>query len=303
MSSNIGAIVKLGLPKGRMESGVFELLKAAGISIRVGARTYRPSISLSSFEVKILKPQNIVEMLHFGSRDMGFAGLDWVTELNADLVELLDTELDPVRVVVAAPKSLLENGKLPVKYNNTEKLSHLNSPSLVVASEYERLTRNWISSSNLRAVFVKTCGATEVFPPEDADCIVDNTATGSTLAANDLEIVENILNSSTKLYANPRAMDNANKRATIEHFVMLLRSVCEARFRVMLELNAPADKVADITSILPAMRRATISQLHGDNGFSIRAAIPRFQLPRLIPELKALGGCDIVVTNISQIVS
>ena len=281
--------IKFALPKGRMEQGVIDLLKAAGISIKGGARTYRPTISLPNFEVKILKPQNIVEMLHFGSRDIGFAGSDWVTELGADLVELLDTFLDPVRVVAAAPRSLLVNGKLP------------NLP-LVVASEYEKLTRSWISKSNLDAVFVRTYGATEVFPPEDADCIVDNTATGSTLAANDLEIIEELMASSTRLYAHPKALNDPHKREHIDNFVLILRSVCEARYRVMIELNAPSERVEAITTVLPSMREATISELHGSAGFAIRSAVPRKFLPQLIPQLKALGGSDIVVTPISQIV-
>ena len=105
--------VKLGLPKGRMQEGVFKLLGDAGIQLRTGSRGYRPSINLPDFEVKVLKPQNIVEMLEAGSRDVGFAGADWVAELDAHVVDLLDTGLDPVRLVAAAPVALLEGGKLP----------------------------------------------------------------------------------------------------------------------------------------------------------------------------------------------
>lgn len=285
--------IKLGLPKGRMEQGVLELMRGAGIQVRVGARTYRPVISLSNFEVKILKPQNIVEMLHFGSRDIGFAGLDWVTELQADVIELFDTRLDPVSVVVAAPRSLLVDGSLPPS---------ISSRHLTIASEYERLTRQWIENKGINATVVRTYGATEVFPPEDADCIVDNTATGSTLAANDLVIVEEVMRSSTRLFANPRALDNPSKRSEIENFVLVLRSVQEARSRVMLELNAPKESLESIISILPAMREPTLSPLHGTAGFAIRAAVPRQMLPHLIPEIKAKGGADIVVTELAQIV-
>ena len=128
--------IRLALPKGSMEAGVSALLADAGIRIRATSRGYRPEISLPGFEVKILRPQNIVEMLAAGSRDIGFAGADWVAEVGGDLVELLDTGLDPVRLVEAAPIDLLENGRLPRR-------------RLVVASEYERLTRDWIG---LRAV-------------------------------------------------------------------------------------------------------------------------------------------------------
>src|SRR3954471_23421774 len=95
--------MRLALPKGRVQEGVNSLLAEAGIRLRAGSRGYRPSINLPNFEVKILKPQSIVEMLHLGSRDLGFAGADWVAEHDAHLVELLDTRLDPERVVAAAP--------------------------------------------------------------------------------------------------------------------------------------------------------------------------------------------------------
>ena len=97
------ACLRLALPKGRMEQAVLTLLGDAGIRIRPSARGYRPEVSLPDTEAKTLKPQNIVEMLSVGSRDLGFAGADWVAELEANVVELLDTGLDPVQVVAAAP--------------------------------------------------------------------------------------------------------------------------------------------------------------------------------------------------------
>ena len=108
--------LKLALPKGRMREGLFALLREAGVQVRVGPREYRPSISLPGFQVKLLKPQNIVEMLHAGTRDLGFAGHDWVQEKGADLVEVLDCGLDPVRLVAAAPVDLLTDGRLPDRH-------------------------------------------------------------------------------------------------------------------------------------------------------------------------------------------
>ena len=155
-------------------------------------------------------------MLELGSRDVGFAGADWVEEMRADVVELLDTELDPVQVVAAAPRVLLDSNELPAR-------------RLVVASEYERLTRDWIGSRGLDAEFVRSYGATEVFPPEDADVIVDNTATGSTLRANDLVVVDTLVSSSTRLYASPAAMADPGKKIRIEDLRLLLeeRPRCE----------------------------------------------------------------------------
>jgi ATP phosphoribosyltransferase len=276
-------MLRLGLPKGRMEAGVLSLLGDAGVTVRPGARGYRPDVSLPETEAKLLKPQNVVEMLAAGSRDAGFAGADWVAELQVDVIELLDTELDQVQIVAAAA------GPLPER-------------RVVVASEYERLARAWIADRRLAADFVRSYGATEVFPPEDADVIVDNTATGATLEANGLRVLDVLMRSSTRLYANPRALQDAARRRRIEDLVLLLRSVLDARRRVMLEVNASAECLDAVVAALPAMRRATVAPLFGNNGYAVKAAVPRDLLPLVIPAVKAAGGTDVVVSRLAQIV-
>ena len=288
---------RIGLPKGRMESAVLTLLTDAGIRVRPGARGYRPDVSLAGAEAKLLKPQNIVEMLALGSRDAGFAGADWVAELQggaggADVVELLDTGLDPVQLVAAAPAVLLEDGRLPRILNRR----------LIVASEYERLARQWIGAQGLCAEFVRSYGATEVFPPEDADVIVDNTATGATLEANGLVIVDVLMRSSTRLYANRAALEDPVRRRYIDDLVLLINSVLEARRRVMLEVNASAACLDAVVAVLPSMRQATVARLFGNGGYAVKAAVPRDLLPQVIPAVKAAGGTDVVVSTLSQIV-
>jgi ATP phosphoribosyltransferase-like protein len=172
----------------------------------------------------------------------------------------------------------------------------------VVASEYQRLTRAWLERRGLRATFVHSYGATEVFPPEDADCIVDNMATGETLKANGLVIVDELMRSSTRLYAHPSALEHPAKRERIETLVLLLRSVLDARERVMLEVNVSAECLEAVIEVLPSMREPTMAPLHGDQGFALKAAVPRRDLPRVIPAIKARGGTDIVVTALAQIV-
>jgi len=281
--------LRLALPKGRMAEGVNRLLADAGIRIQSAAREYRPELSLQGCEVKLLKPQAIVKMLEFGSRDIGFAGADWVAEFDAPLIELLDTGLDPVRIVVAAPAEAAKQA------------SFWQRP-LVVASELEQTTRRWIAKRQLQATFLRSFGSTEVYPPEDADCIVDVVATGATLKANGLEVIEEILTSSTRLYASPQALDRPELRDGIEHLVLLLKSVLEARRRVMVEVNVTAEVLQQVVSALPCMREPTIAQLHGERGFAIKVAAPKSGLPELIGKIKALGGTDIVVSPISQIV-
>lgn len=272
-----------------METGVLELLADAGIRVSLGERRYRPRLSVDGFTAKLLKPQNVVEMLHAGSRDVGFAGADWVAELDGSLVELLDTGLDPVRVVAAGPEGFVTDG-LPA------------GRPLVVASEYLRLASSWIERRGLRATLVRSYGATEVFPPEDGDVIVDNTATGATLEANGLVVLDEIMPSSTRLYANPAALDEAAHRDRIENLVLLLRSVLEARRRVMLELNVASDRLDAVVAVLPCMRKPTVSRLHEEEGYAVRVAVPRDCLPILIPEVKARGGTDLIVSTPGQIV-
>ena len=279
--------LRLALPKGRMQDAVIVLLADAGIRVTPTARGYRPAVSLPDCEAKILKHQNIVEMLELGSRDVGFAGADWVEELGVEVMELLDTGLDPVSVVAAAPRGLFD------------RLDEVGRPLVI---EYETLTKAWIAQRGLDAEFVQSFGATEVFPPEDADVIVDNTATGSTLRANDLEIVDTVITSSTRLYASPQAMENGVKRERIEDLRLLLGSVLDARRRVMVEVNAPEDRLEEVVSLLPCMREATVAPLFGNSGYAVKAAVLRDELPKIIPAIKAAGGSDVVVTSISQIV-
>ncbi len=280
------AQLKLALPKGRMHDNVVRLLDDAGVELRVSPRGYRPTVSLPDVATKILKPQSIVEMVHSGTRDLGFAGADWIAELEADVVEVLDTHLDPVRVVAAAPVDLLVDGQLPER-------------PLVVASEYVRLTRAWARPQDR---IVRSYGATEVLPPEDADCIVDNTATGSTLRANNLQIVAELMRSSTRLIAHPRAMEDADKRARIEEIALMLSAVIDARARVMVEVNVAPGQLEQLLEVLPSMRQPTVAELAHDSGFAVRAAIPRRELATVVPRLKAVGGTDIVWTEIAGIV-
>ncbi len=304
---------RIGLPKGRMQQKVVDLLNDAGLRVSLDEREYRPrmgngtplvtSFGTVAFEAKLLKPQNIVEMLATGSRDIGFAGADWVKELGLDLIELMDTGLDPVTIVAAAP---LEIAEVFNKYRDTairtEALRNICGRTPIVASEYEGLARAWIDQQLPGAAFVRSYGATEVFPPEDADLIIDNSATGTTLRSNKLDIIDTLMTSSTRLYASRELMQNPAKKEAAESMILLFRSVLEARRRVMLEMNISAELLDQLVSILPCLRAPTISPLGKDDGYAVKVAAPRETLASLIPEIKRRGGTDIVVTEISQLV-
>ncbi|MEZ5162632.1 MAG: ATP phosphoribosyltransferase [Fimbriimonadaceae bacterium] len=281
--------IQFALPKGRMYESIIQLLADAGIKLTTSERGYRPSLSLDEVDTKILKPQNIIEMLDLGSRDVGFAGADWVEELGADVVEILDTGLDRVQIVVAASQSVMNDGQL----DNT---------ALRVASEYERLTRQWLEKSNRTDTFIRSFGSTEVFPPEDADYVIDISATGSTLRANQLSVIEVIGESSTRLYASRKAMGDPEKRKWIEDLRMVLDSVLLARKRVMVEANVESACLDAIMAIFPAMKQPTVSELAGNQGYAVKAAVERDQIFQLIPSLKHAGASDIVITNISKVV-
>jgi len=284
-----GELVRFALPKGRMYDQVVGLMADSGIRVSRSERDYRPNINLDGFNTKILKPRNVIGMLAEGARDIGFAGNDWVKEMNADLVELLDTKLNPVRLVVAVPSEQVASGEFP-------------KPNMIVASEYVELANGWINQKEYDAKVLTTFGATEVFPPEDADCIIDNTATGSTLRANNLTIVDEVMKSSTRLYANPRSLENAVIRDKVDTLVMLLKSVLEARERIMLDLNVAASNLDSVVACLPCMRKPTISSLHNNDWYAIRSAVRREELVGLIPLLKSHGACDIVTSLPGQII-
>jgi len=282
--------LRIGIPKGRLQDAVTELMIDAGIDIAIGSRNYRPLISWPDLEAKLLKPQNVVKMLHSGSRDIGFAGADWVAELDLELVELLDTSLNPVRIVAAAPPALLDDGRLP------------RGGQLIVATEYVTLANRWLDDQPFDGTVVQSFGATEAFPPEDADLIVDNISTGDTLRGNGLMIIDTLMHSSTRLYANPAALDDPDKRSRTDDITRLLRSVLEARQRVMLDLNVAPTDLERVIAVLPCMREPTVAKLHGDNGYAIRAAVPRADLPGLILELRTRGATDLIVSKPQQIV-
>ncbi len=282
-------VIRVGLPKGHIQENVLELLRDANIEIDRHHRNYRPSFSMTGFEAKILKPQSVAKMVAAGSRDVGFTGADWVEELEADVVEVLDTELDPVRLVAAAPADMVQDGDgLP--------------ENLVVATEYERLTERWLANTGRSGTVIQSYGATEVFPPEDADVIVDVSQTGRTLAANDLVVVDELITSSTRLYANPDAWNDPVKRDEIDRFALLLQSVLDGRRRVMLEVNVDANQLEDVIEAVPAMRKPTVAPLHNEDGYAVKAAVPKDDVTSLVPDIKRAGGTDIVVTDLAQIV-
>lgn len=285
--------LKLVVPKGRLQDKVTGLLQSIGIDLIFSNRSYRPLCSDPDIEIKLLKPQNISPLLALARHDCGFSGYDWILENNldqsSDLVKLLDLGFNKVRLVAAVPDELAVDARWKTM-------------RLVVASEYTELATNYIRNQQLNAVLIKSHGATEALPPEDADMIIDNTSTGSTLAANRLTIVDEILQSTTCFIASGSAMNNPTKREKLEQMRMLMQSTLNADSKVLLEMNVSKNDIEKLVACLPSMRSPTVAPLYNEEGFAVKVAVPAKGVSKLIPQLITLGARDLLEYRLEKIV-
>jgi ATP phosphoribosyltransferase len=279
--------LKILIPKGRIFDNVSRLFSEAGFPVALADRTYRPALGAAWLDAKIMKPQNVGELLEIGSHDAGFTGIDWIKESGADVEEILDLGFDKVNIIAAVPQDYDE--------------AKLKSGKLVVATEYVNLAQQWLKSAGFQHRILRTYGATEVFPPDDADMIIDNTSSGQTLKDNGLKIIGTLLESSTRFVASHSAMADSEKRSRIEELAMLFRAVLDGRDRVMLEMNIPKEQFESL-STLPAMRSPTVAPLYGDAGFAVKIAVKKSEVPDIIPKLKKLGAIDIVEYDLRKVV-
>jgi ATP phosphoribosyltransferase len=283
------APLRIVLPKGRIATKVREVLEQVGYGVSGGDRSYRPRCEAAGVTIKLVKPQNIPQLLALGRHDLGFSGHDWVVEQSADVQDVLDLGFDPVQIVAAVPNAIKGTWM------------SLGRP-LVVATEYQTIAQSFLNEHQLEGVIVRTYGATEVFPPEDADMIVDNSATGETLRQNGLHVVETLLRSSTRMLVSPAVRDDPGKQSRIGDLKALIQAVLLARRKVLIEMNVPRDKIDVIVDALPAMRAPTVSPLHGESGFAVKIAIDRDAVPALLLQAKALGASDILAYDLKKIV-
>jgi ATP phosphoribosyltransferase len=292
-SPDPSSLLKMTLPKGRIQEKVLALLDEAGVSFRSSPRSYRPVSSDPTIEGKVLKPQNIPSLVALGRHDCGFTGADWVYEQRADVVELLDLGFDPVKVVAAMPEDLYNSPTNPLTNRDRQ---------VLIASEYPRLTQDFIAKHNLNALYVQSFGATEALPPEDADLIVDNTSTGTTLRHNRLVIVDELMRSTTRFIAHKSALDNPVKRQKLDELVMLMQASLRAKAKVLLEMNVSPEVFEAVVGQLPAMRSPTVSPLHGADGFAVKVAVDKSDVAALVPRLVAAGARDILEYRLEKIV-
>jgi ATP phosphoribosyltransferase len=281
--------LKMLIPKGRIQGKVLDLLSAIGLSLKPNERSYRPASPDSQLEAKMLKPQNIPMLVALGRHDCGFTGRDWVTEQQADVVDLIDLGFDPVRIVAAVPDELALSG-------------NWRTQNIVVASEYRRITKDYMEKASLDGVFVQAYGATEALPPDDADMIVDNVSTGETLRRNRLTIVDELMSSTTIFVCSKKAYEDPLKRRKLDELTMLMKSSLDADQRVLLEMNVSETSLEALVNDLPCMRSPTVAALHNGGGYAVKIAVPSSDVPRLIPQLIERGARDILEYKLEKIV-
>jgi ATP phosphoribosyltransferase len=289
-------MISIALPKGSLEEQTYLLFKQADLEIKKTDRDYNPTINDPRIgKIKILRPQEIPGYVSEGYFDLGISGLDWVRESNADIVEVADLPYSKqgagnVKIVIAVSKDSDIQSARDVK------------PGSRVASEYPNLTKKFFDDRGVPVDIHFSYGATEAKVPDLMDVVVDLTETGSTLRKNGLKIVDIIMESSSKLIANKKSWEDPLKRQEIEVIKMLLLSVIEARGKVLLDMNVPADKLDAVIEYLPSMKRPTVSQLYKSDYYAVETVVNKNEVNLLIPKLKALGAEDILEMDISKIV-
>lgn len=274
------------LAKGRIYESIYELLNDVGISIHLPDRTYFPTTNQKDLAFQVVKPQIVSNLLAENKADLGFSGKDWVYEngVSGKVVEIMDLGFDPVRIIAAVPNSV-----------NYEKL--IKKP-VTIATEYQNLSKKWIKDTKIKGTIFRTWGTSEGFVQDTdnalAQILIDNTSTGSSLRANNLKIVDTLMESSTRMYASKEAMKDPAKKQKIMELKMLFEAVLNARGKVMLEMNVSKDKFENLVKGLPSMKSPTVSPLFGDDGYAVKIAVKKSEVPTLLPKLQALGATDIL---------
>ena len=289
-------MLSLALPKGSLEEQTYKLFDAANLKLSKLERGYNPTIDDPRIaKVKILRPQEIPVYVTSGDFDLGISGRDWVIESKADVVEI--AELPYAKTGTGTVKMVLA-----VSDTSSIYCARDIAPGSRVTTEFPNITRSYFEQLGIPVEIFFSYGATEAKVPDFMDALVDLTETGSTLKLNGLRIIETILESTTRLFANRASWENPDKRKAMEEIRTLLLGVIEARGRVLLMMNTPAECLDTVIAELPAMKRPTISQLHGLNGYSLTTVADKSSVNVLIPRLKAAGAEDILELPINKIV-
>jgi ATP phosphoribosyltransferase len=290
-------VLRMVLPKGSLEAPTLELFSDADLTVKRSSDVdYRAKIDDPRVdEVRILRPQEIPQYVADGMFDLGITGRDWVEETGADVVTIGElayskNSSSPVRVVLCVAQD-----------SSVQRMTDLPQGSRV-STEYPELTRRALEKAGVQADVRISYGATEAKVPEIADAVVEITETGRALRAAGLRIVETLLVSRTELVANPTSAADPSRRHAMDQLYTLLMGALEARTKVLLKMNVPAESLEAVVAMLPAMKSPTVSELSGSGGFAIETVVEKSQVNILIPALKDRGASDVIELALSKIV-
>ena len=286
--------LRIGLPSGSLQEPTLELFAKAGFWISSAKRSYKPSVDDPELEVRLLRAQEISRYVERGFLDCGITGKDWIEENNSKIETIADLPYSkatsaPARWVLVVP----ENSP----YHTVADLEGKR-----IATEAVGLTKRFLAAKGVSAIVEFSWGATEVKVPELVDAIVDITETGASLQANNLRIIETIIESFPQLIANVDAMKDNWKSSKIERLRLLLQGALNARNKVGLKMNLEAAKLADLIARLPALRNPTISSLAQPGWVAVETVIDEKVVREIIPELKQLGAEGIIEYPLNKVV-
>jgi len=287
-------LLKLGIPKGSLENATIDLFRRAGYNVTTSSRSYFPAIDDPEIECLLIRAQEMARYVENGVLDAGITGFDWVQENGATVHTVCDLvyakqSFGKVRWVLAVPE-------------NSPVQSVKDLEGKVIATELVATTKRYLAERGVQAKVEFSWGATEVKPPELADAIVEVTETGSSLRANKLRIVETVLESNTQLIANVQSWEDPEKRRKIEDIALLLQGAIAALSKVGLMLNVRKSDLPAVLSVLPALRKPTISALSDEEWLAVNTVVDESTVRVIIPRLKEAGAEGIVEYPLNKIV-
>ena len=289
-----GKVLKLGIPKGSLEEATVKLFARAGYNIRIKSRSYFPSIDDDEIECMLIRAQEIARYVADGVLDAGLTGKDWIMENRADVEEIAPlvyskVSARPVRWVLAVPND-----------SSIKTVKDLQGKR--IATEVINLTTDWLKGHGVTASVEFSWGATEVKAPKLVDAIVEVTETGSSLKANNLRIVDTLMESTTRFIMNKTANQDAWKRNKVDRLVMMLQGAMAANGKVGIMINAPKDKLDEITKIFPSDKKPTVSELNDPKWVAINVILEEKLVRDFLPDLKKAGAEDIVEYPLNKII-
>lgn len=287
-------ILRLGLPKGSLQESTLRLFRKAGYIISVSARSYYPVFDDPEIESMLIRAQEMARYVEDGHLDCGLTGKDWILEQNADVVEVAELRyakegFRPVKWVIAVPMD-----------SDIKTIKDLEGKR--IATELVGFTKRYLKQKGVKAEVDFSWGATEVKPPHLADAIVELTETGTSLRANNLRIVETMIESTTRFIANKRAWQDKWKRQKMENIALLLKGALTAEEKVGLKMNVTEESFKKVLSLLTAMHSPTVSPLSEKGWYAIDVVIDEKIVRDIIPKLKKAGASGIVEYPLNKVI-